>query len=127
MYSLHSLATDPSFVILYKKTALIALALAGSAATLSLIAAKTASEFIEGILLLIVDSGLDCDLTTLCKSTNAPRNRNLINTNGFKVYGTITLQVLKIEIKEPEINAKRLLIRFTTARYFPRNYLKLTR
>lgn len=90
LYSLHSFATDPSFVILYKKTALIALALAGSAATLSLIAAKTASEFIEGILLLFVDSGLNSDLTTLCKSTNAPTNRKLININGFKRYRTIT-------------------------------------
>lgn len=99
MYSLHSFATDPSFVILYKKTALIALALAGSAATLSLIAAKTASEFIEGILFLIVDSGLICDLTTLCKSTNAPRNIKLIIINEFKLCVTITLQVFKIEIK----------------------------
>lgn len=68
---LHSLATFPSLVILYRKTPFTDLALAGSAATFSLIAAKIASELSATILpdgsgMLSFDL---VDFTTLNKST----------------------------------------------------------
>lgn len=71
MNLLHSLATLPSLVILYKKTALTDLAFAGSAATLSLIAAKIASEFNDAMLVDDCEtvSGAFVDFFTLNKST----------------------------------------------------------